>query len=168
MNNVSFPRITANIPGLSHHTQEEENVLSSLFPELSLRERLIGFACCYALGFLISLSSFGAFNELMDGEPLRFAVLYSFGNMTSLCASLFLVGFKQQIKNMTNKKRKVTAIVYLTCLFVTPLTAYLVPEMQALIVTLVFVQWASLSWYSLSYVPFGQRMARNLANHLLS
>ena len=164
----TLPRITVNIPGISQRTPEEEDSLSSLFPELSFRERLIGFACCYALGFLISLSSFGSFSEFLAGEPLRFAILYSMGNLTSLCATLFFVGFKRQFKNMTNKKRRITAAVYLGCVLFTPITAYFFPDMRILLVGLVILQWASLTWYSLSYVPFGQRMARGLANHLLS
>ena len=157
-----------NLPSLTNPlSQEEEDSLSSLFPQLSYKERLIGFACCYALGILISLSSFGSFADLLAGEPLRFAVLYSMGNMTSLCSTLFLVGLKRQIKNMTKEHRRVSAGTYLTCMVLTPVVAYTLPDMNLLIIVLVVVQWASLTWYSLSYIPFGRTMARGLANSLL-
>jgi hypothetical protein len=162
----TLPRIMANIPGLS--TVPEEDDWTSLFPQLSLKERLIGFGVCIFMGFMITLSSFGSFGELLAGRPLRFATLYSLGNVTSLGSTIFLVGPKQQWKNMTHKKRRVSAGIYTFCLVMTLVTVFTVPELKGLIIALVVVQWAALSWYSLSYIPYGRRMARGLASRLLA
>lgn len=166
---MSLPRITANIPGISRLglQTEDEDYLSTLCPDLSYKERLIGFGACILMGTLITLSSFGSFSELVFGKPLRFAVLYSMGNLASLGSTLFLVGPRRQFRNMSNPVRAVSAGIYLVCLFGTLLTAYLVPELGWLIVTLVAVQWGALLWYTLSYIPFGRRMARGLAARLL-
>lgn len=163
----SLPTISANIPGMLASSQEEDD-WRSIFPSLSIRERLAGFGLCIFLGFLITLSSLGSFSELVAGKPLRFATLYSLGNLTSMGSTLFLVGPKQQWKNMTHKKRRVSAAIYVFCLVMTLITVFTVPELKLLIMALVFVQWAALSWYSLSYIPYGRRMARGLASRLLA
>ena len=169
METLSLPRITADIPGISRLglNPEDEDYMSSLCPDLSYSERLIGFGACLLMGSLIALSSFGSFSELVAGQPLSFAVLYSMGNLTSLCSTLFLVGLKRQYRNMTHPNRKISAGIYLGCLFSTLLTAYIAPELSLLIIVLVLVQWSALFWYTLSYIPFGRRMARGLANRLL-
>jgi hypothetical protein len=119
------------------------------------------------MGFLISLSSFGAFADLLLGYPFRFAVLYSLGNLTSLGSTMFLVGPVQQFKNMIHRKRRVSAAIYTIGLVLTLVTAFLAPELSWLILILVIVQWSALFWYSLSYIPFGRRMATGIANRLL-
>jgi len=158
---------TVSIPGVTGVATPDEDSLSSLFPELSYKERLLGFACCYALGILISLSSFGSFAELLAGDPTRFAILYSLGNATSLCSTLFLVGFKRQCTNMTEEHRRISAALYLSCMVATPITAYAMPDVSWLIITLLIVQWASFTWYSLSYIPFGRRIVTRLGRRLL-
>jgi hypothetical protein len=158
---------TVNLPVVSQSTSDDEDSLTSLFPELTYKERLIGFACCYSLGILISLSSFGSFAELLAGDPTRFAVLYSLGNTTSLCSTLFLVGFKRQLANMTKEHRRVSAAVYVSCMVATPVVAYTVPDMSFLILLLVLVQWMAFTWYSLSYIPFGRSIVTNLGRRLL-
>ena len=165
MNSAILP--TVSIPGMSQGATEDEDSLSSLFPELTYKERLIGFGCCYALGILISLSSFGSFGELLAGDPTRFAILYSMGNATSLCSTLFLVGFKHQCANMTKEHRRLSAGIYVTCMILTPIVAYTVPDMSLIILILVAVQWLSFTWYSLSYIPFGRTIVTNLGRRLL-
>ncbi len=52
-------------------------------------------------------------------NPVRFAVLYSFGNLVSLAATMFLMGPVKQFKNMFDEKRRVATIVYLSALVAT-------------------------------------------------
>jgi hypothetical protein len=52
-------------------------------------------------------------------NPVRFAILYSFGNLVSLCATMFLMGPVKQFKNMFDEKRRVATIVYLCALTAT-------------------------------------------------
>jgi hypothetical protein len=164
MDSYSLPRISINLP----QTESDDESLASLFPSLSFKERMTGFLVCILLGLLISLSSFGSFSDLIAGYPARFAILYSFGNLTSLCATMFLVGPKQQYQNMTSHHRRISAAIYISCVILTPIIAFTLPEFAWLIILLVVTQWAALVWYSLSYIPFGRRMAAGLARRLLA
>ena len=146
---------------------EPDENLVSVFPSLSFKERLIGFAICWIMGMLISLSSFGSFADLLLGFPFRFAVLYSLGNLTALGSTVFLVGPSQQLRNMMHHSRRVSAAIYITCLVLTLTTAFSAPELSWLIITLVIVQWVALIWYSLSYIPFSRSIATGIARRLL-
>jgi len=56
----------------------------SCFPTLSLKERLMGFAVCFAVGSLLQVLSMGSFIGIIVGNTAKFAVLYTFGNIISL------------------------------------------------------------------------------------
>jgi hypothetical protein len=155
------------IPFTSIGTSDIDEDDISIFPNLTFKERIGGFLSCMVLGFLISVSSFGAFSDLLMGYPVRFAVLYSMGNLTSLCSTMFLVGPRQQFKNMSHHKRRLSAVIYVGCMVCTPAVAYVWPNMTLVIVGLVATQWLALIWYTLSYIPYGRRVAANLANRLI-
>ena len=161
---MSLPLINASLPSVE---VVNDDFVSSMCPQLSYSERLLGFLACLLFGMLISISSLGSFGELLMGHPLRFAILYSLGNLTSLFSTLFLVGFKRQIRNMTQEHRRISAMMYVSCCLLTICVAYFLPEMKWLMVLLVVLQWASLLWYTLSYIPFGRSMMTSLANRLL-
>lgn len=54
---------------------------------LTLKERIVGFACCFIFGLFLSILS--TFNIT---KPVTFATLYSLGNVCSLFSTAFLVG----------------------------------------------------------------------------
>jgi hypothetical protein len=62
----------------------QENNNDSLFPTLSLKERLIGFAICFILGSLIQFMSMGSLVGFFLGKTSKFAFLYTIGNIISL------------------------------------------------------------------------------------
>ena len=75
----------------SFNSQQQDN--ETCFPSLSWNERLIGFAICCVLGnislksgYIIQILSFGAFISLATGNPAKFALVYSFGNILALAA----------------------------------------------------------------------------------
>lgn len=164
----SLPQISIHLPSFSSEADGEEEGIASLFPSLTLKERVVGFGICVLLGFLISISAFGSFSDLLLGYPARFAILYSLGNLTSLCSTMFLVGPKHQYRNMTHHSRRLSAGIYVVCMILTPCVAYLWPSYTWGIIVLVASQWLALGWYALSYIPFGRRMAAGLARRLLS
>eukprot|EP00658_Telonema_sp_P-2_P064647 TRINITY_DN5377_c0_g1_i2.p2 TRINITY_DN5377_c0_g1~~TRINITY_DN5377_c0_g1_i2.p2 ORF type:complete len:160 (+),score=37.95 TRINITY_DN5377_c0_g1_i2:215-694(+) len=59
---------------------------------LSWKQRLMCFAICGAIGFVLSFGSFLRFMKALGGNPVPFAKVYSLGNIISLCATGFLVG----------------------------------------------------------------------------
>ncbi|KAI9103763.1 hypothetical protein DFS34DRAFT_297777 [Phlyctochytrium arcticum] len=63
--------------------------------ELTRTQRFYGFGICFVLGFAISLLSTIL---LALGAVAGFAVLYTAGNLVSLAATGFLIGFKSQLK----------------------------------------------------------------------
>lgn len=141
-----------------------------LCPELTLQQRLIGFASCFTIAYLITFMSFKFFVKLIEGDPVPFAVNYTVGNILAMSASGFLCGPKRQFRNMFDKKRKTVSIVYLSCLASTLIVVFL-PLYSAVKLTTLFLllisQCGANVWYSLSYVPLGRRTALKLAKRYL-
>ncbi|GMI56660.1 hypothetical protein TeGR_g15003 [Tetraparma gracilis] len=104
--------------------------------------------------------SFANFAALVSGNPLPFVLMYSLGNLLALCSSMFLVGPARQWRQMTDKSRRYTSLVYVVCL-VTTFVFVFVPGIDwgaRLIVLLVCVicQFLAAVWYTLSYIPYGR------------
>ena len=114
--------------------------------------------------------SFKFFIQLIEGNPVPFAVNYSAGNILALGASFFLCGPKRQTKNMFDEKRRMTSIVYLSCLGAT-LAVVFIPLQWAIklfvLIGLLVTQCGANIWYSLSYIPYGRRTALNVIKRTL-
>jgi len=95
--------------------QSQLEALAEYCPQLTFQQRLIGFAVCFSIGYLIAFFSFRFFIHLVEGHPIPFALNYTFGHILQLLASTFLCGPKRQFKNMFDDKRRLTSIVYLSC-----------------------------------------------------
>ena len=72
--------------------------LSTYCPKLTFQERLIGFACCFSLGYLIAFFSFRFFIKLVGGNPIPFAINYTTGHILQLLSSMFLCGPQRQFR----------------------------------------------------------------------
>ena len=109
---------------------------------------------------LITFMSFKFFVQLIEGYPVPFAMNYTCGNILALGSSWFLCGPSRQFKNMFDERRRITAILYLSCLGSTLVVVFL-PLPSALklflLILLLLTQCGSSFWYSLSYVPFGRK-----------
>jgi len=114
--------------------------------------------------------SFKFFIELIEGHPAPFAVNYSVGNILALAASWFLCGPKRQFRNMFDEKRRITSIVYLSCLGGT-LAVVFIPLQWAIklavLISLLVTQCGASFWYSLSYIPYGRRTVSNIIKRTL-
>ena len=53
-------------------------------PQLSYRQRLVGFVLCFCAGMFLSLTSLTSFTSLVLGNPKPFATKYSLGNCLSI------------------------------------------------------------------------------------
>lgn len=107
---------------------------------------------------------------LTQGQPVPFAVNYSAGNILALGASFFLCGPKRQFKNMFDEKRRITSIVYLSCLGSTLAVVFIPLHWAiklALLICLLITQCGANAWYSLSYIPYGRRTALNIIKRTL-
>merc|ERR1712086_1175365 len=118
-------------PSMFDGVQSEMDEMCSL----TYKQRLIGFAICAAIGFMISFGSFLRFAKALGGNPVPFAKAYSLGNIVSLCATGFLVG------------------TLFLCL-----TKYQIPAKNLLILVLAVAQFIAWAHYCCSYIPFGRTM----------
>lgn len=57
--------------------------------------------------------------ELLAGNPVPFATMYSIGNVLAICSSCFLYGPWTQLKQMFAFTRIVTTTIYITMLGLT-------------------------------------------------
>lgn len=130
----------------------------SCCPQLSYRERLTGFVICFAVGTLIQFLSMGSLFGLFLGRTSKFGILYTLGNIVSLCGVFFLVGPKRQIESMKEEKRMWTSVVFVVSMIMTFISIYL---FKSNILTLLFViiQFGAYIWYVLSYLPYGREIA---------
>ena len=147
--------------------REEEQENETLFPSLSLRQRMAGWAACYSLGIILTFLSFGSLAQLILGRPKRFAILYSVGNITSLASTMFLVGPRKQWAKMWEKQRAVSTLIYVMSLISTLFLCIERPHKRLLILISVLVQSFALLWYCLSFVPFGHTAARRVLTSTL-
>ena len=127
---------------------------------LSRKERVIGFAICFLLGWVISLSSLASLSTVYY-YPTRFAIVYSIGNFLSLISSLFLYGPMKQLTSMFQPSRIVTTILYLFCMFLTFFFALYGLPIWLVIIPMA-VQMLTGLWYSLSFIPYAHDFVKYL------
>ncbi|TFJ85840.1 hypothetical protein NSK_002660 [Nannochloropsis salina CCMP1776] len=128
-------------------------------PTFTWQQRLFGCLCCFLVGMILEFGSFFRFTKLLTGHPEPFAVMYTIGNLISLAGSCFLSGPFSQVKSMFHPTRAVCTSVYVLTLVFTLLIAFSdVPGQGPLLVLMIIVQFLSLSYYILSYIPFARQM----------
>ena len=131
-----------------------DNENDSIFPSLSLKERLIGFAICFGLGMLFQFMSMGSIIGVLLGRPNKFAFLYTCGNIISIFGTFFLVGPVRQFKNMTNPYRRKASMIFLSAIVLTFISLYILHS-KILTVLFVIIQFGAYIYYIMSYVPYG-------------
>mmetsp|Transcript_10640 Transcript_10640/g.15018 ORF Transcript_10640/g.15018 Transcript_10640/m.15018 type:complete len:190 (-) Transcript_10640:91-660(-) len=144
--------------------------LAEMCPKLSFQQRIIGFASCFSIGYLITFLSFKFFIELMEGNAIPFVVVYSVGNILSLLSSMFLSGPRRHFKNLFDEKRRCTSITFLTSLALSIGICFIPMEHKlklSLLILLLLIQFCANLWYNLSYIPFGRRTVKNFLKRLI-
>ena len=134
----------------------QEEVCCGLCPHLSMRERINGCMGCFCIGMIIGFLSTLSW---WSGNIAEFAILYTLGNIISLCSSLFLWGPKRQWKNMSKAKRRWATALYFLMMILTLSLAFTHGPKPVILVA-IFLQWCALIWYIASYIPFGQKMIK--------
>jgi len=134
-------------------------------PSLTWTQRWYGFCICFIIGSVTSLLSS---ISLTKGDIQSFALLYTLGNVISLCSTGVVWGPKRQCTKMFHKTRAIATSIYLTCMITTVVfaTADLNISRSARVGICIFfiiLQFFALCWYCLSYIPY----ARQIATHCL-
>ncbi|KAK2079897.1 hypothetical protein QBZ16_002292 [Prototheca wickerhamii] len=124
---------------------------------LDRTQRLVGFAMCAGLGLLLCFLA-----PAFLFRPVKFALVYSLGNLFAIGSSLFLAGPSKQLSTM----RRLATILYLVSIVGT-LASAMALHSTILCLVFIFLQTAALLWYCLSYVPFAQAFVLRLVGRNL-
>ena len=158
-----------NLGGLGAAKEEQDSGLVRVCkccPALSLKQRIIGAFTCLAIGCLLSLGSLMSIAKLLMGNPIPFAFKYTLGNLLSLGATSFLVGPTRQLKQMMEPSRRLASLTYFGTLIGT-LVCIFVLHSGLLSLVFIILQFFALTWYILSYIPYGQTAAIAILRRLL-
>ncbi|XP_078428226.1 uncharacterized protein LOC144700651 isoform X2 [Wolffia australiana] len=108
------------------------------------------FACCLA-----SLSL------IVFVKPIKFGILFTFGNFLAIISTVFLIGPCAQLRLMGDPVRIYATAIYFGSFFFALICAFMIRSKMLTLLSIV-AEICALLWYSLSYVPFARRMVSNL------
>uniref|UniRef100_A0A5B7CCF4 Vesicle transport protein n=1 Tax=Davidia involucrata TaxID=16924 RepID=A0A5B7CCF4_DAVIN len=138
--------------------EREDNLLdeSEDICSLSPLQRMYGFAACLIAGLVCMFLSLIVF-----AKPIKFAVLFTFGNLLAVGSTAFLIGPGQQLRMMFDPVRVYATSVYVGCVVVALICALWIHS-KVLTILAIISEICALIWYSLSYIPFARRMVSGL------
>ncbi|KAM1407488.1 hypothetical protein ACFX2F_002066 [Malus domestica] len=123
---------------------------------LSATQRIYAFAACFLAGMLCMFLSMIVF-----AKPIKFAVLFTFGNLLAVGSTAFLFGPARQLRMMFDTVRVFATAIYLGCVVLALICALLIRS-KILTIIAIICEICALIWYSLSYIPFARRMVSGL------
>ncbi|CAB4271600.1 unnamed protein product [Prunus armeniaca] len=126
------------------------------FCALSATQRMYGFAACLLAGLVCMFLSLIVF-----AKPIKFAVLFTFGNLLAVGSTAFLFGPGQQMRMMFDSVRVYATAIYLGCVVIALICALWIHS-KILTIIAIICEVCALIWYSLSYIPFARRIVSNL------
>lgn len=144
--------------------------ITDRMPELSLKERILGCVVCMACGYLMGIGSFIRLTQVFRGNPVPLVVRVTLGNILSLCGTCFLTGPQQQARRMFHKSRKIASMMYLGGIGLTLILLFMppFPTRGFLLILLLLGQYAAITWYCLSYIPFARDIVKRFCRRFIS
>ena len=139
----------------------------SMCPDLDLKTRIIGFIISFFVGIFMMISSISQLLTLAIGGQKWFALWYTCGNIVCLSSSFFLMGPKKQCENMMKPERKLTSIILFISMFLCLILAF-TGVSKIIIMIFIIVQFISLLWYVLSYIPGAQKLCSSCIKSRIS
>ena len=137
----------------------------SACPSLTYKQRLYGFLTCFILGIVFSLLSFGGLIAAFM-SPAKFGLMYSLGNLSSIGSTCFFFGPQSQMKRMFKNSRIIATILFLSALIGTLVFVWFFDKSvwwhRLCLLHLIFLQFCTLFWYTLSYIPFGRTLFKKI------
>ncbi|KAK9293244.1 hypothetical protein L1049_021235 [Liquidambar formosana] len=131
---------------------EESDGLCSLSP----LQRMYAFGGCLVGGLACMLLSLIVF-----AKPIKFAVLFTVGNLLAVGSTAFLIGPVQQIRMMFDPVRVFASAIYIGCVVLALISALWIHS-KILTILAIIIEICALIWYSLSYIPFARQMVSGL------
>ncbi|XP_012978207.1 vesicle transport protein SFT2A isoform X1 [Mesocricetus auratus] len=140
---------------LSGQDDEEQGLTAQVLDasSLSFNTRLKWFVICFVAGVFCSILGTGLL-WLPNGIKL-FAVFYTLGNLAALASTCFLMGPVKQLKKMFETTRLLATVVMLW-------------RKKGLALLFCILQFLSMTWYSLSYIPYARDAVLKCCSSLLS
>ncbi|KAL6123090.1 hypothetical protein ACLB2K_075613 [Fragaria x ananassa] len=123
---------------------------------LSATQRMYAFGGCLLAGMACMFLSMIVF-----AKPIKFAILFTFGNLLAVGSTAFLFGPAQQMRMMFDTVRIYATAIYLGCVVLALICALLIHS-KVLTLIAIICEICALIWYSLSYIPFARRMVSEL------
>lgn len=117
-----------------------EEIVHGVCPSLTFKQRLYGFAICFIVGCVVSMSSMLSFSRLVAGNPTPFALKYSVGNLIALLSTGFLMGPRTQLKRMSHPTRWLAALVYFITIIATLFLCFTPPHSALLVLICIIIQ----------------------------
>lgn len=153
-------RLSESILGGNEEQQDnlfgDQEALCSVSP----LQRVYGFAACLLAGFICMFLSMIVFIK-----PIKFALLFTLGNMLAIGSTTFLIGPMQQLSMMMDPVRAYATSMYVGCVVLALICALWIHS-KILTLLAIICEICALVWYSLSYIPFARRMVSNVAIRL--
>ena len=139
----------------------------SMCPDLSLKTRILGFIISFIVGIFMMISSISQLLTLALGGQKWFALWYTCGNIVCLSSSFFLMGPKKQCENMMKPERKLTSMILFISMALCLILAF-TGVSKLIIMLFIIIQFISLLWYVLSYIPGAQKLCSSCVKSRIS
>ncbi|CAA2998739.1 vesicle transport SFT2B [Olea europaea subsp. europaea] len=125
-----------------YEEQPEDDLLGGTegLCSLSPLQRLYGFAACLAAGLVCVFLSLIVFVK-----PIKFALLFTFGNVLAIGSTTFLIGPQQQLRMMLDPVRVYATAIYAGCVVVALICALLVHS-KILTIIAIICEICALVW----------------------
>ncbi|KAL6508335.1 hypothetical protein OROHE_021877 [Orobanche hederae] len=118
---------------------EETEGLCSLSPV----QRIYGFAACLLAGLVCIFLSLIVF-----AKPIKFALLFTFGNLLAVGSTALLIGPGQQLRMMFDTVRFYASAIYVGSVIVALVCALMIHS-KILTIIAIICEIGALIWYSL-------------------
>lgn len=123
-----------------------------LFKGLSWSQRIQGYAIFLSLGIFATMMSWIA---ISFGWYWKYTVLSTLGSIMSVLSTVVLMGPSAQLAYMFDDTRKWATTMYLGSLIMTLIVAFAFKSFFLCFLCGI-LQFTTLLWYSLSYIPYGR------------
>ncbi|XVF50999.1 hypothetical protein PTKIN_Ptkin04bG0148700 [Pterospermum kingtungense] len=123
---------------------------------LSYTQRIYAFAACLLSGLVLMFLSLIVF-----AKPIKFALLFTFGNVLAVGSTAFLMGPEQQLRMMFDSVRVYATAIYIGFVVLALICALWI-QSKILTILAIICEICALIWYCLSYIPFARRIVSDL------
>ncbi|CAL4952403.1 unnamed protein product [Urochloa decumbens] len=154
----ALTRLHRSLAGGDDEELQEESILGDTedLCSLSPLQRIYAFAACLVAGLALMILSFIVF-----ARPIKFAVMFTFGNMLAVGSTAFVMGPQKQLRMMFDPVRLYATAIYVGCVLLALIFALWLHD-KLLTLIAIICEICALFWYSLSYIPFARRMVSDL------